>query len=205
MKEQELRKHASTEFPVIDLITKRWSPRAFSHKPILKQDLNTLFEAASWAASSRNEQPWRYIYAIRKNREEFDRIHSCLTEGNQDWTIDAPVLMICLAEKLFSETGKVNPHSQHDLGSANTTLLLQARSMHIFGHMMAGFKKEKTIETFHIPNHLEPVCFMALGYLGNARTLNDKNLESELSSRKRKKIEKFAFEGKLPGVSLGGG
>ncbi len=177
-------KVANTSRPVHRLIRKRWSPRTFSDEPINEEGLQTLFEAASWAASSYNDQPWQYIYAHRSDEEGFQKLLSCLKEGNQKWAKDAAVLVLSMARRYFSRNDKPNRHYMHDTGAANTTLVLQAASMDIYGHMMAGFHIDKTIETFELPDEIEPVCFIALGYLGSLD-------ESQLKPRSRKPLRDF--------------
>lgn len=184
-------KEAETSNPVHDLIRSRWSPRAFADKPIAEVDMHTLFEAASWAASSYNEQPWRYIYAHRGEEEGFQRLLSCINPGNQQWARNASVLVLSLAGKHFTRNGRSNRHYMHDAGAANTTLLLQAASMDIYGHMMAGFDYEKTVKTFDLSEDAEPVCFMALGYLGDSVQLDEAFLKSEHQARSRKALQEF--------------
>jgi nitroreductase len=186
-----LAKKAKTNYPVHELITKRWSARAFSNDPIAPDKIYSIFEAASWAASSMNEQPWRYKFATRDEPEEFKRFHSCLYPGNKPWSANAAVIILSLAKKSFSRTGAVNKHYFHDVGAANTSLLLQAAAFDIYGHMMAGFDEKKTIGTFNLPADLEPVCFIVLGYLGEAEILDEPYLSRELQERNRKGLEEI--------------
>ncbi|MDP4685618.1 MAG: nitroreductase family protein, partial [Salibacteraceae bacterium] len=134
-----------TENPVHSFITKRWSARSFAEKPISESELNTLIEAASWAASSMNEQPWHYLIA-KKGSASFQKMVDCLMAGNQPWAKNASVLLLSLARKNFASNGKPNRHAMHDVGAANTTLLLQAANMDIYGHMMGGYHHDATIE-----------------------------------------------------------
>jgi nitroreductase len=184
-------KRAVTKYPVHELITKRWSARSFSNKPISDYQLFTLFEAASWTASSMNEQPWRYKYATRDNQEEYMKYHSCLLPGNKPWSADGAVIIISLAKTTFSKTGAANRHYFHDVGAANNNLLLQAVSMDIYGHMMAGFDIDKTIRTFDLPPDLEPVCFIVLGYLGHPEKLEEPYQTRELQVRTRKSLDEI--------------
>jgi nitroreductase len=186
-----LAKKAKTNYPVHELITKRWSARSFSDDPIDSQKIYTLFEAASWAASSMNEQPWRYKFAIRDDTMEFKKFHNCLFPGNKPWSSSAAVIILSLAKKFYSRTGSINKHYFHDVGAANNNLLLQAASMDIYGHMMAGFDEKKTIETFTLPPDLEPVCFIVLGYLDQAEKLEEPYLSRELQERSRKRLEEI--------------
>ncbi len=192
-------KEANTNHPVHELIRKRWSARAFSSKSISDDTLFTLFEAARWAASSNNEQPWRYIYAKREDKETFDKIVDCLMAGNKPWAKNAAVLILCLIKTTSGPDNKPNVVAQHDAGLANATLLLQAISENIYGHMMGGYDKAKTKEKFNIPTGYDTVLVMALGYLDSADTLEEPFKTRELTPRTRKELSEFVFhkEGKF--------
>lgn len=185
-------KRANTVHPLHELIRNRWSARSFSPKPLEQADLDTILEAASWAFSANNGQPWHYVYAHHSDVEAFHKIWSCLMPGNQPWCANAAVLMVSLAQKEF-DNGKPNPWSLHDLGAANATLMLQATSMGIFGHPMGGFDKEKAIDLLGIDaNKLEPVAFIALGYLDEPEKLEEPFKTRELTPRSRKPVAEFA-------------
>lgn len=186
-------KEAQTRHPVHPLLRRRWSARAFAPQPIAEQTLMTLLEAASWAPSSMNEQPWAYLFA-HKGEAAFDLMAECLLPGNR-WAKNAPLMLLSLARKTFSTNGKPNRHALHDVGAANAQLLLQAADMDIYGHQMGGFDMDKTLRTFHIPDDLEPVCFIALGYLDDPDTLEEPFRSRELTPRSRKPVEDFAFSG----------
>ncbi|MCH5690256.1 nitroreductase family protein [Niabella sp. W65] len=117
-------KQARTEYPVIDLIKKRWSPRAFADQAVSETDMHTILEAGSWAASSGNEQPWKYVYAM-KGTPGFNTLWDCLMEGNQGWNRHAAVLMVAIARKKFARNGRDNVHAEHDLGMSNASMFLQ--------------------------------------------------------------------------------
>ena len=187
-------KEAKTERAVSDIIRMRWSARAFSDKEITKKSLYTLFEAASWAPSSMNEQPWRYFYVHRSNHVFFNQAVACMMEGNQPWAKHSSVIILSLAEKNFSENGAANRHCLHDTGSANTLLLLQAIEMDIYGHMIGGFHADKAIKLFNVPENLEPVCFITLGYLADPDKLDEPFKSRELTPRKRRVVNEFSFE-----------
>lgn len=190
-------KEAKTQYPVIESIRKRWSARAFSNKPISQEDINTLFEAASWAASSMNEQPWLYLYATKNNKEVFESMVNCLSAGNQAWAKDASLLVLSLAKKTFDRNGNINRHAFYDTGSANTNMILQATEMNIYAHQMGGFDLEKTKTTFNLPDDVEPVVFIAFGYLDEAEKLPEPFKTRELTERKRKNLDDFVFIGNL--------
>ncbi len=189
-------KEAQTLYPVHEFIRQRWSARAFSPQPIPQHEVMTLLEASAWAPSSMNEQPWVYLYA-HKGEEAFDRMAECLLPGNR-WAKNAPLMLLSLARKTFAANGKLNRHALHDVGAANANLLLQAAAMDIFGHQMGGFDWDKTIESFSIPENMEPVCFIALGYLDEPDTLEEPFRTREVTPRTRKPLETFAFAGTLP-------
>src|SRR5579872_15138 len=123
---------ASTAAPIHELIAKRWSPYCFAPDPVPLGDLRALFEAATWAASSYNEQPWRYIVATKDNGEEFAKLLSCLVEGNQAWAKEAPVLALGCASLKFAHNGKPNAAALHDLGQASATLSLEATARGLY-------------------------------------------------------------------------
>lgn len=172
------------------LLLKRWSARSFSEKVIVQEDLNTLLEAASWAASSMNEQPWRYLYAFR-GEPAFDRFWNCLMDGNKPWAKNASVLMLSLANKHMVKNGAYNRHYLYDTGAANTNLLLQAAEMDIYGHQMGGFHMEQTVREFDLDDRWEPAVFIALGYLDDPEKLEEPFLTREISSRTRRPLNEF--------------
>ncbi|WP_291727131.1 nitroreductase family protein [Bernardetia sp.] len=182
---------------ILPNITKRWSPRAFSSKSISEEDLDLLFKAAGKAASSYNEQPWRFVYAHREDTQNFNLLLECLTEFNQKWAKNAAVLVATVAKKSFSNNGKPNAHSWHDIGLAMGNLSLQATSMDIYLHHMAGYDKEKTIESLNIRADYEPVTFVAIGYLGDKEQLPDNLKEQETPESPRKDVDEITFVGQM--------
>ena len=186
-------KAAHTHYNVASFITARFSPRAFSDKNISTEAMNTLFEAASWAASANNEQPWVYYFA-QKNTEGFENLWECLMPGNKPWGKNAAALVVAVARKTFAANGNNNLAAVHDLGMANAQLLLQARSMDIFGHPIGGFDKQKATELLQLDENQTPVCMFALGYLGDAELLEEPFKSRELTSRNRKSLEEFVHQ-----------
>lgn len=183
-------KKAKTQYKVNELITKRWSARSFSDKQINEEILMSLFEAASWTASSMNEQPWEFYYAYN-GTEAFEKMWNCLLEGNKSWSKNASVMVISLAKKKFTSSNQHNRHAMHDVGAANTTLLLQAAANDIYGHMMGGFDYEKTKKEFNISEEYEIACFICLGYLDEADKLQEPFKTRELTERKRKPLHEI--------------
>jgi nitroreductase len=137
-------KAADNQYPIHDLLRQRWSPIAFSEQQVEQELLRSVLEAARWAASSYNEQPWSFIVATSDNQEEFNRLLSCLAEGNQIWAQNAPVLMISVAKLSFERNGVENRHAFHDVGAALANLAIQATANGLFIHQMAGFDVPKS-------------------------------------------------------------
>jgi nitroreductase len=189
-----MQKPASTEAPIHELIRARWSPRAFSEKSVPAEILRSLFEAARWAPSSNNEQPWAYLVATKEDPENFAEMLGVLVEFNADWAKQAPVLALSLAH-LKTRDGKPNRVALHDVGSASGQLTFEANSRGLFVHQMAGFHGEKARETFGIPADWEPVAAMAIGYPGNPDSLPQKLRERELAPRTRKPLKEFVMTG----------
>ncbi len=191
-----MEKPAPADHDVHELIRKRWSGRAFSSTPVGDAELRSLLEAARWAASCFNEQPWRFLVARRENREAFDRLLSCLTESNQRWAKGAAVLMLSVASKAFAQNRKPNRHALHDVGLATAQLTLQATARGIAVHQMAGFSTERARELFAIPEDFEPVTAIAIGYPGNPDDLPEDLRARELGERSRKPQSEFVFADK---------
>ncbi len=189
------RKTANTSAPIHELLRERWSPRAFDTRPVEPEKLRSLFEAARWAASSFNAQPWYYIVATKDDRENFKRVLESFVEFNRDWAKSAPVLGLSVAAMQF-ENGQPNRHAFHDVGQASANLALQADALGLEAHQMAGILPEKAHELFAIPAGYEPVAGIAVGYPGDPASLPDKLRERELAPRVRKPVNSFVFGGK---------
>jgi len=183
-------KIAHTRYPVIELIKNRWSARSFSGKEIAKEDLMTILEAASWAFSANNEQPWCLLVS-RKGEPDFQRILNCLLPGNTPWAQNAAALVASIASTTFENNGNVNTLAEHDLGAFDATLALQARSMGIYAHPMAGFDPKKLKEEFQLIELLKPVAVIALGYLDEPDMLPEPFRTREITPRIRKAPQDF--------------
>jgi len=188
-------KEASTSHPVHELIRRRWSPRAFASRPVDAQTLGSLLEAARWAPSAMNEQPWTFIVATKEQPDEYARLLDCLVPGNQVWARQAPVLMIAVAKLRFDRNDKPNRHAFHDVGLAAAQLTLQATALGLGVHQMGGIDVGKIRETYAIPESHEPVTGIAIGYPGDPDTLPEKLRESELAPRQRKSLDEIVFSG----------
>jgi nitroreductase len=189
-----MEKPAETQSPIHDLLKRRWSPRTFGERLVEPDTLRSLFEAARWAPSSNNEQPWRFLVATKENKADWDRLFACLVEGNQKWARQAPVLMLSIAKLTFDDES-VNRHALHDTGMAVENLIIQATSMGLFVHQMAGFRRDQARKECQIPDGYEPVAMIALGYPGDPATLPDYLRERELKPRERNSISEFVFSG----------
>lgn len=190
-----MQKPAEIKYPVHSLIRERWSPRAFDDRPVEREKLLQLFEAARWAASCFNEQPWRFIIATREIPEVYQKLFDCMVEANQIWAKQAPVLMLSLAEKNFAYNQKLNRHFMHDLGLAMGNFSLQATELGLFVHQMAGFSTDKARENLKLPDDVEPAAMVAIGYAGDLDTLPEKLKTKELEPRVRKPISELVYQG----------
>jgi nitroreductase len=196
-----LKKTATTSAPIHPLIGERWSPRAFANRLVEPAKLRSLFEAARWAASSFNGQPWNFIVATKDDPENYKRVLDCFIEFNQGWAKNAPVLALSVAKLKFDHNGEINRHAFHDVGQAAATLAIQAESLGLAVHQMAGIKPKKAREIFGIPQGYEAVAGIAIGYPGEAHTLPDQLKERELAPRERKALDTFVFTGTWGKVS----
>jgi len=169
---------------VLEIIKNRFSPYDFTDKRLTEAELLTLFEAAGKAASAFNEQPWRFIYALKQDDDEFNTIHDCLVEGNQGWTKDVAALVITAVSTNYAKNGNPNNVAKHDLGLAVGNLTVQASSMGLHLHQMAGIIPDKAIEKLNIPEGFEPVTAIAIGYY-----------EGETTLKPRKEVNEIAFKG----------
>ena len=182
---------------VHEFITSRRSPLAFSEKQVEPEKINALFEAARWAASSFNEQPWRFVYAVREESDEFNLLLDCLVEGNRIWARNAPLLVLSIARMNFAYNDRPNRHAFHDVGLAVGNLLTQATSMGLVVHQMGGYSPEKAKRNLSVPDGYEPVAMIAIGYKGNIDNLPDDLKTRELQPRKRKSLVEIVFQGKM--------
>lgn len=190
-----MEKPATTQYPIHGLLARRWSPRAFADRPVAPDVLRSLWEAARWAPSSANQQPWSFLVATKNDQQEFDRLLSCLVEGNQVWAKQAPVLMVSVAGKLDRDNDP-NAHAWYDVGQAVADLSVQATALGLFVHQMAGILPDKIRELYQIPDSHEPVTGIALGYPGTPEQLSDKLRQRETAPRTRKPIGEFVFTGR---------
>lgn len=184
-------KTANTEYPVIDLIKDRWSARSFSEQPISEESMKTVVEAASWAPSAGNEQPWLYYYA-HQGTEGFQQLWECLNGGNQPWCKNAAVLMVSVYRNTFAANGNPNGKAMHDVGMSNSFLMLQAISMRIYTHPMGGYFADKVKEVLKLDETQGIACMIALGYLDDAEKLEEPFKTREITPRERKPLSEIS-------------
>lgn len=190
-----MRKPAETNHEIHELIRERWSPRAFSSDVIEDEDLGSLLEAARWAPSCFNEQPWRFIIARRQDESDFAKMLSCLDPFNQEWAQHAGLVMLAVASRYFAHNHKENRHAWHDVGLASAQLILQAKALGLASHPMAGFDEDKARELYSIPEDFEPVTALVIGYPGRFSELSEKNQSKELAPRQRRALNEIAYTG----------
>jgi nitroreductase len=187
-------KMAATDHAVHDLISKRWSPYVFADDPVSQEDLRALFEAARWAASAYNEQPWRYIVATRDNPAEYEKLLSCLVEPNQAWARNAPVLALGLTSLNYGHNGKPNGTAQHDLGLATANLTVEAAARGLYVHQMGGILPDRAREIYQVPEGFQILTGLALGQVGQGE---GSLAERDAAPRGRKPQAEFVFGGRF--------
>ena len=194
---QDTAKGTPDTHPIHNLIAERWSPYAFSSQPVEPEKLQSLMEAARWAASSYNAQPWSFVFATRQHPQEFENLLSALVPFNQDWVKNAPVLVFSIAKLNFDHNGQPNRHAFHDTGMALANLMTQATALGLYVHGMAGFDVEKAREVLALPEGYEPAAACAIGSLGNPQELGEMLRGRHQAKRERKPLESFVFSGKF--------
>jgi nitroreductase len=191
-----MHKPAPADHPIHELLRTRWSPRAFSDKFVSPEVLRSLFEAARWAPSSSNEQPWTFIVGTKDDPENFSRVLSTLVEFNQHWAKHAPVLGLAVSRLEFAQSGKPNRNAFYDTGAAMANLTLEATSQGLFVHQMGGFDHLKAVDVFGIPKGWEPIAAFAVGYPGDPQSLPEGYREREHTPRARKPLCEFVVTGR---------
>jgi nitroreductase len=188
-------KPAPTAVPIHEILSHRWSPRAFDSRAVEPGKLHSLFEAARWAASAYNAQPWFFLVGTKDDPANFQRVLDCFVEFNQGWAKHAPVVALSVARLKFEHNGQPNRHAFHDVGQAAANLALQATALGLQIHQMAGIEPEKARATFAIPEGYEAVAGIALGYPGDPASLPDHLRDRELAPRQRNPLSSFVFTG----------
>ena len=186
-------RQARTDHPIHELMARRWSPYVYSNRPVSDDDLRSLFEASRWAASSYNEQPWSYIVATNADPAAHAKVLSCLVEGNQEWAAVAPVLAIGCTSLHHKHNGKRNGAAEHDLGAASFSLALQAVALGLHAHQMIGIHPDRVRELYKVPEGVEPLTGLAVGYLGKLDDLPEKLRDRDANGKGRKPLKDFVF------------
>lgn len=185
------------EYPVLPMFINRWSPRAMSGEPLLERDLLTLLEAARWAPSSYNDQPWRMIYA-RRDTPHWPRLFDLLVPGNQAWCVNAAALVVFTSRTTFEKNGKPNPCAVFDTGSAWMSLALQGSMMGLVVHGMTGFDRDRARRDLAVPEGVEIPAMCAVGKPGRREALSP-DLQKREAPSGRKPLKEIALEGKFGG------
>ena len=180
-----------------DVIQKRRSPVIFSDKLIEEAKIDLMFEAARWAPSSMNEQPWRFIYASRDNTKSFKKLFDCLLEGNKPWNESVPLLILAIEKNNFDYKNRPNIYAKYDVASAVANLTFQANFMNLWVHQMAGFDAEIAKNTFNVPEGFKPLIMLSVGYLGDVYSADENLKKRDREKRKRKPLNELVFRNTL--------
>ena len=182
---------------ILEIIQERWSPYSFSSSPVEAFKLKAMFEAAGYAPSCNNEQPWIFVYSTQEEKDVFNEFEGFLADGNKVWAKHAYALVISMTRTKFSYNGKPNRFAFHDTGMAIENLLLQALALDVYVHQMGGYSIEKVREYFKLGDDIEPVAMMAVGYLGDGSSLSPELLKRDEFRRPRKSVNEFVFKNSL--------
>ncbi|MBS4013098.1 MAG: nitroreductase family protein [Bacteroidetes bacterium] len=188
-----MKKPAITKYNINPLIKERWSPRAFDNKEVEADKIHNVLEAARWAPSAFNEQPWRYIIG-KKGTKTWQLIFDSLIDFNKTWAEPADVLVVVVGKKTLTSNSKENETYKYDVGQSVATMTVQATNEGLVMHQMGGFSKQKNIEAFNIPDDYEVIAAFALGYIGNVDQLPENFRNMETNPRQRKPFSEFVFE-----------
>ncbi len=187
-------KQGKADHPIENVFVERYSPYAFQRRPVEAAKLRSVLEAARWAASSFNEQPWAFMVAERQDEKSFARMVGCLVEANQTWAQHAGVLMITATKRQFARNNKPNRVCEHDVGLAAGNLTIQATALGLAVHQMAGIDVAKTRHTYEIPEGWDPITAIAIGYAADPDEVGDDELaQRDRAPRTRKKLREFVF------------
>lgn len=192
-----MRKPAITQTPIHEIIAERWSGRAYdASKPVSQTQIIALLEAARWAPSCFGDQPWRLIvWDKNTDAAAWQKAFDCLVPGNQSWVVDAPVLVLGIADSLFNHNGKPNRFAQYDTGAAIENLCLQAQAMGLMAHQMGGFDADKARTVFGIPEQYTPMAMISVGYPADPATFSAEVAERENTPRSRRALGELFFSG----------
>ena len=182
-----------TQAAIHELLAARRSTRAFSRRPIEPSKIMSLFEAARWSPSSANEQPWYFIAATRESSFAYSALLESLSERNRRWASNAPMLVLALTQSTYGKSGQPYRHAWYDLGQSVALLSVQATALDLSVHQMGGFDPEKFLQLYPIPDGIEPVVILAVGYPEVPQSLPEDLRKREQAPRLRKPLESFVF------------
>jgi nitroreductase len=190
-------KPATTQQPIHDIIANRWSGRAYdASKPVSKEQIISLLEAARWAPSCFGDEPWRYVVCNKTdNMQAWQAAFDCLVPGNQGWAVNAPVLLLICADTVFRANGKPNKWAPYDTGAATENLCLQAAASGLMAHQMGGFDADKARASFKVPERFQILPMVTVGYQAPVESLSDEVKERELATRNRQPLGELFFDG----------
>lgn len=191
-----MQKPTKNNYPINDLLKQRWSPRAYSEKPVEKEKIQSILEAGRWAPSAMNEQPWKFIVG-QKGDGTWEKIFESMVEWNQQWAQRAPVLVLNIGKKFYEYKHLENPTYQYDTGQAVAMMVTEAVNQGLIGHQLSGFSAEKARELFEIPEDYQPISITAIGYYGDPDILPLDMQKSETEERKRRPITEIVFSDKF--------
>lgn len=191
-----MNKRASTKYPIHEILETRWSPRAFNGEKVEKEKIQRLFEAARWAPSASNEQPWFFMVG-EQGDETYKKIFETLVEFNQLWVKTAPVVVLTIGRVNGLKSGQPSDWFKYDVGQAVAHLSIQATQEGLFVHQMAGFDREMTKELFEIPEGFEAITVIAVGFIGDPKQLHPNLEKMEWAERVRKSSDEFVFSNKF--------
>ena len=190
-----LEKPAPADHPVHPLIRDRWSPRSFTDRPVEPEKILSILEAGRWAASCFNWQPWHFMVATKDDPEQHQRMLDCMVPFNAGWAVTAPLLMLSFAAHKVPGKEDLNPHNWHDVGLTSAQMALQATHLGLMAHIMAGIEADKIRETYQVPDDVDPVTAIAIGYVGDPDALSEKLAAREHDPRERRALSEYVFTG----------
>ena len=189
-----MKKPAITEQPIHSIISDRWSSRAYDPDQLVSQEsFLSLMEAARWSPSCMGDQPWQFITFHKKDATSWTQALNCLSVGNQNWAMDASILILACARQSFSNNQKPNRWNQYDTGAACENICLQATSLGLVAHQMGGFDVEKSRQLFQIPGQYDLMSFIAIGYPLAVEKISAEALVKEKEARKRKPLREIFY------------
>ena len=189
-----MKKPAITEQPIHPLLADRWSSRAYDPAQLVSNEsLLSIMEAARWGPSCMGDQPWQFIVFHKRDATPWTQALNCLSIGNQNWAMDASILILACANQKFSHNDKTNRWNQYDTGAACENICLQATSLGLVAHQMGGFDVEKTRELFQIPSQYDLMSFIAIGFPLALEKISAEALSKEKEARKRKPLREVFY------------